>query len=257
MDIRICAALALAMGAPAVWAQGWLLTIDVPATAGGQFVAAGEVVQIDDGASAPSPLDAGLPPGVAAGALAKSNEGAICWSPEVPTSLPDGQFARSDDVICHLDGTYTHSFRGRDYGLPRSATITSIGWNEAQELHLSFAVPVSVSGGLVKAGAQVRVDGSSLMPVPDTPALPPRTMRSAASFDEQDRAVLALTTPATLAGVFGKGLVVLTSDAGSVSSDHSIAGLFEDSHRVGLTGLHRLLPDVVEDLLFSDRFETP
>jgi|GEM_PF-5976209 len=255
MNVRILTGLLLASTAPQAFAQGWLFSLDVPATAGVQYVAAGQTIRVDDGDASLTAFDSGLPPAARPGALARDPGGATCWSPDIPVDLPDGQFARPDELYCHLDGTFTRIFRGGDFGLPRGTVITSAGWNAAEQLHLSFALPVSVAGVLVRPGTRVRVDGSALLPVPDMPDLPARTARSAGSFDEQDRSVLALTAPAGLAGAFGSGLIVFVNDAGSVSSDDTLAALFDDSRRIGLSGLHRLLPEAVEDFLFSDRFE--
>src|SRR5690554_3509270 len=124
MNIRLLAGLALAFTVSPAGAEGWLLVIDVPGTAGGQFVAPGQVVRIDDGESLPVAIDAGLPTGAEAGALAEHPDGGLCWSVIAPVDLPDGQFAAPDEVYCHHEGTYTRRFRGGDFGLEPSAAIT-------------------------------------------------------------------------------------------------------------------------------------
>jgi hypothetical protein len=257
MYLRIYAGLSLVLIAAAANAQDWLIAVDVPATVSGQLIRPGQIIGLDEADPTPSEIVSGLPQRVPVGALARRGDGSICWSPAVPAVLADSQIAIPANVYCHLEGTFTRIFAGSDFGLDRNVKISSISWNDEDVLHLSFSVPINASGSLAGPGTLVRVDEGTLTIAAGSSALPQGTSISAASFNADGHALLAPSTPMLVSGGLAHGLILLIDQSGMTSSNDVLAAMFDDPRRTGLSGLHRRVETLLEDLLFSDRFETP
>lgn len=257
MMSRMAAAVLLAFAAPGVSAQGWLAAVDIPLNIAGLSVSPGQVVRFDEGDPTPFLIAAGLPDSVAPGALGQHPDDSLCWSPSTPTDLPDGQFARPGDVYCFSDATFTRIFRATEFGLDPTASVTSIGWDSASSLYLSFSVPLNIAGTLIRPNRLIVVDDGTLIPHSDTLTLPPRSTIKAGTFGEGGEFLLALDTPVLRTDGLASGLVLSVHGGDGADINGELATFFDQPARAGLTGVERLLAGVIEDLIFSDRFEAP